>query len=154
MSISNFGSELSMEGRDMLTQHDVSDLVAGNNENINAYLDTDEFSLPMLFRVGISANMAEDFFGLSEHDWIVAIDAVHPNDNKEFMNVGSEVRLYDLIALRAGYRQLFLEDAEGGLTFGFGLQLNVLTARLFIDYASVDYGRLEKQNKFSLIFSF
>ena len=62
--------------------------------------------------------------------------------------------IYDLIALRAGYRQLFLDDVEGGFTFGFGLHFNFFMADMFLDYASVDYGRLEKQNKFSLIFSF
>ncbi len=154
MSISNFGGDLKMEGRDMLTQHDISEIFAGNNENINAHLDTDEFPLPMLFRVGISANLARDFLNFTQHDWIIAVDAVHPNDNKEFLNIGSEVKFYDLLALRIGYRQLFLQDREGGLSFGFGLHFKVLTSNLFLDYARVDYGRLEKQNKFSLIFSF
>lgn len=154
MTISNFGSDMKMSGRDMLTQHDISELYAGNNENINAHLDTEEFPLPMLFRVGLSANLTEDFFHLPQYDWILAVDAVHPNDNREFLNIGSELRVHHLLAFRAGYRQLFLADHEGGLTFGFGLHLNVMNAELFLDYASIDYGRLEKQNKFSMIFAF
>lgn len=154
MSITNFGSDMQMRGRDMLAQHDISELVAGNNENINAHLDTDEFPLPILFRVGISANLTQDFFNITEHDWILSVDAVHPNDNKEFLNVGSEIKIYDRIALRAGYRQLFLQDHEGGMALGFGLHFNIMNSDMYLDYATVDYGRLDNQNKFSLIFSF
>ncbi len=154
MSITNFGSAMQMSGRDMLIQHDINNIFEGNNENIGGHLDTDQFPLPVLFRVGISANLAEDFMALEEYDWIVTIDAIHPNDNKEYLNMGTEITIYDLFALRTGFRQLLLEDSEGGFTFGFGLHLNALGSDLNIDYANVDYGRLDKQNKFSLIFSF
>lgn len=154
MSISNFGSDMQIEGRDMLVQHDINQAFAGNNENLNAYLDTDKFPLPIVFRFGISANIAKDFLGSTEHDWIVAVDAVHPNDNKEYVNLGTEVKLYNMISLRSGFRQLLLEQREGGLTFGFGVDLNVMNINLKLDYANVDYGRLDHQNKFSLIFSF
>ncbi len=154
MSISNFGSQMKMEGRDMLVQHDISDTFEGNNENINAYMDTDQFPLPILFRVGLSANITNDFLGIEEHDWIISIDAIHPNDNKEYMNIGTELKLFDLISLRSGFRQLLLEDREGGLTLGFGLQYKVMDIDLRIDYANIDYGRLDNQNKFSLILSF
>jgi hypothetical protein len=49
---------------------------------------------------------------------------------------------------------MFLEDAEGGFTFGFGLKLKLGTYNFYLDYASIDFGRLDRQNKFSLIFSF
>ncbi len=154
MSITNFGTEMQMDGRDMLIQHDINENFEGNNENIGGHLDTDGFPLPILFRVGISANILEDFFEMQDYDWILAVDAVHPNDNREYLNTGTEVRIHDLIALRAGYRQLLLEDREGGLTLGFGLNLSLMGAAVNLDYANVDFGRLDRQNKFSLIFSF
>ena len=154
MSITNFGTEMRMQGRDMLIQHDINPDFAGNNENIGGHLDTDGFPLPILFRVGISANLLEDFFALEDYDLILAVDAVHPNDNKEYLSTGMEATIHDMIALRAGYRQVLLEDREGGLTFGFGLNLNVMGTRVNVDYANVDFGRLDRQNKFSLIFSF
>jgi hypothetical protein len=154
MSISNFGTEMKMEGRDMLTQHDVYPTYEGNNPNINAHLDTDEYPLPILFRVGISSNITKDILNIQEHDWIIAVDAIHPNDNKEYMNVGTELKLFNLIAMRAGFRQLLLEDREGGLTLGFGIQYNILDIDFKFDYANVDYGRLDHHNKFSLILSF
>ncbi len=110
MSISNFGSDMRMSGRDMLVQHDIDVLSEGNNGNINANLDTDAFPMPILFRVGVSANFTRDFLNLNNHDLIFAVDAVHPSDNKEYLNVGGEYCFKNLLALRAGYRQLFLED--------------------------------------------
>ncbi len=154
MSISNFGSGMKMSGRDLLVQHDIDPIHAGNNETINAELTTDQFPLPISFRVGISADLAKDFFGAQSHNLIVAVDAVHPNDNKEYLNVGGEYQFHKFIALRAGYRQLFLEDAEGGLTFGFGLQFKIAQFGLNLDYAAIDYGRFNYANKFSMIFSF
>ncbi len=154
MSITNFGGDMRMQGRDMLTQHDISDQIAGNNENINAHLDTDAFPLPILFRVGISANFAKDFFNMEKYDFIFAFDAVHPNDNDEYVNMGAELKLHGLFSMRAGHRQMFLENREGGFTFGFGLHITVKTMDLLLDYANIDYGRLENQNKFSLILSF
>ncbi|HOT98298.1 MAG TPA: PorV/PorQ family protein [bacterium] len=153
MSISNFGGDLRMQGRDMLVQHDIDETSNGNNGNINAQLSTDEFPLPILFRVGLSANLAADFFGLKEHDLIVAVDAIHPSDNKEYLNVGAEYTFKKFLSLRSGYRQLFLQDSEGGLTFGMGLHARVLSTDVLLDYALIDYGILDRQNKFSLILS-
>ncbi len=154
MSISNFGSDMKMEGRDMLVQHDINSSFEGNNDNINSHLDTDNFPLPILFRVGLSANIAKDFFELQDHDWIISVDAIHPNDNKEYLNMGTEVKIFNLLALRAGYRQLMLEDREGGLTFGFGINYELMNVDFKLDYANVDFGRLDHQNKFSIILSF
>ncbi|MBN2356283.1 PorV/PorQ family protein [candidate division KSB1 bacterium] len=151
MSISNFGSDMRMNGRDMLVQHDIDVLSDGNNANINANLDTDAFPMPILFRVGISANFTRDFFNLNGHDLIVAVDAVHPSDNKEYLNVGGEYCFKNLLAFRAGYRQLFLEDRQGGLTAGIGLHVKVMGYALSFDYANIDYGVLDRQNKFSFI---
>ena len=151
MSISNFGSDMRIDGRDMLVQHDIDQTSDGNNGSINAQLSTDEFPLPILFRVGISANLAEDFFGQKDHDFILAIDAIHPSDNKEYMNIGAEYVFKKFFSLRGGYRQLFLADSEGGLTMGMGLHATVLNTDVVFDYAMIDYGILDKQNKFSLI---
>ncbi|MCK9244753.1 MAG: PorV/PorQ family protein [Candidatus Marinimicrobia bacterium] len=154
MSISNFGTSMQLSGSDLLIQHDVDTRSNGNNGNINGNLATDKFNLPILFRVGISANLARDFLHLKNSDFTLAINAVHPSDNYEYLNVGSEYVLRDLIAVRAGYRQLLLEEAEGGLTFGLGLRLNLMGYKFIVDYAAVDFGRLDYLNKYSLILAF
>jgi len=154
MSISNFGTNLQLKGRDLLIQHDIDERSDGNNANINGYLASDAYSLPILFRVGVSSNLTRDFLNIRNTDFIISVDAVHPSDNYEYLNVGAEYQYRNLIALRAGYRQLYLENSEGGLTFGFGLHLDVKSFNFRVDYAAVDFGHLDRLNKFSLILSF
>ncbi len=151
MAITNFGPGMQLRGRDLLVQHDIDPVHEGNNGNINADLKTDEFSLPILFRVGASINIFRHVLGLENNDLILAMDAVHPNDNYEYMNFGLEYGFKNMIALRTGYRQSFLKDREGGLTYGLGLNLRVMGIRLMVDYALADFGRLDTLNKFSLI---
>jgi hypothetical protein len=154
MSISNFGTPLQLQGRDLLVQHDIDPGSEGNNSNVNATLSTDSYSLPIFFRFGASIDVAREILGLKRHDLIVAVDAVHPNDNREYVNAGVEYRGYDFLALRAGYRQLLLRDREGGPAFGFGLRQAFGGFGLNIDYAALDMGRLDTVHKFSLILSF
>ncbi|MFZ4621288.1 MAG: PorV/PorQ family protein, partial [Bacteroidota bacterium] len=155
MSISNFGTEMQMNGRDMLVQHDISEPIAGNNENLNAHLDADKFPLPILFRIGLSSNIAKDFLGLEEYDLIVAADAVHPNDNYEYINVGAELSLFKkLVSLRGGFRQLMLAEREGGLTLGAGVETEVNGSIINVDYAYVDLGRFDSHNKITIMLSF
>lgn len=154
MMISNFGPGMQMGGRDIQIQHDIAEGFDGNNENINGHLDTDEFPLPMQFKMGLSADLTKDFMDMPDYSWIVAVDAVHPNDNDEYLNLGTEFGLYERFFLRTGYRKLFLKDSLGGLSFGGGAKVDVLGFNLAIDYANVDFGRLDHQNKFSLTLSF
>ena len=160
MSISNFGSGMQLSGQDLLLQVDVDPTSAGNNESTNANLETDEFPLPILFRVGLASNITRDFLGLNNHDLIVEINAVHPNDDHEYINLGMEYEAFGTVAVRAGYRKMFLggemfpEDSQGGLNLGAGVNLNVSGFNLRLDYARADYGILDFQNKFTLLLTF
>lgn len=151
MSISNFGPGLQLQGRDLLVQHDIDPNSDGNNGNINADLKTDQFSLPILFRVGISSDVLKDIFHVKNNHLILAMDAIHPNDNFEYMNFGAEYAFKSVIFLRTGYRHEFLRDREGGLTYGFGLNLGIKGVGVHLDYALADFGRFDTLNKFSLI---
>ncbi len=154
MSISNFGTSMKQDGWDLLVQHDIDDGVDGNNENINASLGTDEFKLPIFFRVGISNNITRDLLGIEDHDLILAVDAVHPNDNLEYLNVGAEYNMMNMIKLRMGHRQLLLDNAEGGLSFGGGIHYDFPGFSMDLDYAALDFGRLDFTNKFTLLLTF
>jgi len=153
MNISNFGTKMQMTGRDMLIQSDVDPLVNGNNPNINANLATDEYDMPLMFRVGVSMDLLK---GAANSNFIVALDAIHPNDDVESLNVGGQYIFNKMFALRAGYNSMFAgEDSEPGLSFGAGLSYNLLNqAELVIDYAYLDFGVLENIQKFTLGISF
>jgi hypothetical protein len=147
MSMANFGTKMEMGGKDTRVFHDVDQGLSGHNEAIIAHLDTDIWELPLNFRVGV----AMDLLTGDPLRWTVAVDALHPNDNNEAINLGSEVMWNDLVALRGGYKAVGREDSEEGLTFGGGIQYP-LTVRnaVKIDYAYSDWGRLDYVHRFSL----
>ena len=152
MSITNYGTKMRMDGRDMLIQTDIDPSVSGNNQNINANLQTDAFDLPLLFRVGVSVDVLKGLWG---SNLIVSVDALHPNDDVESVNVGAEYTYKGLVALRCGYKSLFSRDSEEGLCFGGGLQYRVVgTTAVHLDYAWGDFGVLKDIQKFSVGMSF
>ena len=133
MSITNYGTKMQMDGRDLLIQHDISDPIEGNNPNINARLTTDAYDIPLLFRFGLSMNVLEKN---SKNDLYLAVDALHPNDDKESVNVGFEYVHNKLFFLRAGYKSLFLKDNEEGLCAGAGFAFDIPgLGPLMLDYA-------------------
>ena len=85
--------------------------------------------------------------------WIftIGVDALHPNDNAESMNIGAEYKLLNLIALRAGYKSLFLDNSEEGLTLGVGLTYDFAPGLgFFLDYAYQDFGILDYTQHFAI----
>ena len=146
-SISNFGSEMTLSGKDLLVQHDIDQQIEGNNDEILASLNTDSYPLPLLFRIGLAA----DIIDMEDHVFTIAVDALHPNDNDESLNVGAEYVLYDLIALRGGYKSLFLDNSEEGFTLGVGLKYTFAPGLgLYIDYAYQEFGVLDNTQHFTL----
>lgn len=151
MSISNFGTKMRLEGRDTIVQHDIDPTKAGNNDKIRAHLDTEKWSLPLMFRVGVAMELMQT----SANRLTVAVDAMHPNDNVEAVNLGAEYSLGDIVFLRAGYKSLFMTDSEEGLTLGAGLAYRFFgRARVYLDYAYADFGVLDNVQRFSAAISF
>lgn len=138
MSISNFGPKMQMSGRDALVQHDPAPFIDGNNPNINAYYEMDRWSLPLLFRLGVAMDVLQTDFMTTT----VAMDAIHPNDNSEYVNLGVELKFLNNIYLRGGYKSLFNNRFTEGATGGAGVRLDLPTgAAIMVDYSytSVQY---------------
>lgn len=147
MSISNFGTDMRMEGSDLLKSHDVDPEALGHNETIPAKLKTADWPLPLLFRVGV----AMDVIDAGPHRLTLALDALRPSDNTEILNVGGEIMIQNMISLRAGYKSLFRRESEEGLTLGCGLNLPLgpgFTGQF--DYTYADFGLFEEIQMFSL----
>ena len=117
MNISNFGTEMRMDGKDLLQPVDVDPGNAGNNENITALFQTKQWPLPLIFCVGLAADPIRNAFGR----WTIAIDALHPNNNNSYVNLGTEFSWKETLFLRTGYSSLFKSNAEEGLILGFGV---------------------------------
>lgn len=145
-SVSNFGPRMKYSGRDLFIDYDFDPDKFGDNDNLPAELRTDSYQLPTIFRFGISYPVRFN----ENNSLLVAIDAKHPSDNEESLNVGVEWMILNKFALRGGYRDLFLEDSEGGLVLGAGMQFDYYNYRLSFDYAWADYGRLNETHRFTL----
>ena len=139
-SISNFGSKLQMEGRDVLFNRDINQTNEGGPRNVPAEFVLGKYEIPLTFRIGL----AMDLWNQSDIRVTAAADATHPNDNTEYVNGGLEVSYSEVLFGRIGYKSTFLRDSEQGLTWGVGLHYKIINdVDIKIDYAFADYGRLK-----------
>ena len=150
-SFSNFGPKMQMSGRDIVFSADPTPGQSGVVEIVNSEYLMDRHPLPLLFRIGLSW----DALRTANHTFALSTDAAHPNDNYEYLNFGAEYDFRNLIALRAGYRNLFAADSEQGLTMGGGMNIRLDgSLRIRVDYAWADFGRLEQTHWFTVDLGF
>ena len=89
MSMSNFGGDLKFEGSDLEVRQQ-SDPNFPLSRFAPAYMRTSGYPLPVNFQVGLGIDVYKsDFIKV-----IGEIDAVHPNDNKERIQIGSQVSVF------------------------------------------------------------
>jgi len=151
-SLSNFGTPMKLEGRDTRFFIRVDETKLGSNESIPTNIEMDTWDLPLVFRIGVSTYI----FQTDQYSFLLAADAVNPNNNYQSMNVGAQFSFMDYLFVRAGYNDLFLQDSEGGFTFGVGVNSKMLfsDATAGFDYAYRDFGRLENVHIFSFNIKF
>lgn len=151
-SIYNFGTNMQMTGPDLRQFHPIDPTKLGSNQNIPEDIETNSWPLPLNFQFGL----ATDIINSDDNKLTLAVDALHPSDNYESMNVGGEYSFKKFIYFRLGYQSLFLKDREGGASAGVGLRYEIPYSNLTlsVDYAYNDYGRLNSTNTFSLFIGF
>jgi len=149
-SISNFGTRAKFDGRDLRIQYDQNPNVFGDNNSLPGELFTDDFPLPIIFRVGLGYPV---LIG-DENTLTLAVDAFHPSDNTESISMGGEWGYDDIFFLRGGYQNMFLQDSEVGLTLGAGLHYMMDTYAVSFDYGWADHGRLESTHRLTIGISF
>ncbi len=151
-AITNYGTKMQMTGQDLLIQHDPDPTRNGNNANVDAYYSTDQFELPLRLQIGLS----KEFTFMDDQTFTIAVDGIHPNDNSQYINVGGELSLFkNMVSLRAGYKTLFLQDTQEGLTLGFGLHYDGLQFfDISVDYAYQKFQYLGNTHSFGVILDF
>lgn len=149
-SLSNFGTRGKFDGTDLRVLYDQSPSTYGDNGNLPADLLTQDYPLPVMFRVGVGmpVNLDED------NSIMLAADAFHPSDNTESISFGGEYTFDHIISLRAGYQNLFQQDSEVGLTLGAGIQYKLSGSLFTFDYAWASFGRLKDTHRIAVGFSF
>ncbi len=155
MSVSNYGSQMRYGGIDLLHPIDILPEEAGNFKNVPGQFHTQGWELPLIFRLGVSLNAIKT----DRQHLVVSVDALHPNNNSESVNVGLEQTFHLTntfrFSLRAGYKALFMEESEFGLTLGSGMEMLLLGNRTVrLDYAYRSMGLLGRTDSFGLAVTF
>ena len=145
-SISNFGPDLSLDGKNLTNIID-PDQVNQGVDNIPVTYNTDSHPLPQIFRFGLAYRLALP----ANSALVTAVDLTHPTGSTESVNPGLEYSFNDLLFLRAGYQNLFERDSIKGLTLGGGIQYRLRDrSRVVFDYAWSDWDILRQAHRFSL----
>ncbi len=150
-SISNFGTKMKLEGRNTYFNVDPNNNPNSGPNNIPAEYRLSYYDIPLSFRVGLAMEVIKSqLLTLT-----TSVDAVHPNDNTEYLNLGLELNFNNYFFARTGYKSLFLRDSEQSLTFGFGLNYPVFNdIGLSLNYGFADYGRLKNVQFLDLVVRF
>lgn len=109
--------------------------------------ETDQFELPLTFRIGISMDVMDLIDENTDaHSLLVSIDALHPRSYPEQVNVGLEYVFMKTFLIRSG---MFFNRDEENMTFGFGIHKFGFS----IDYAYTPYGVFNNVQRFTFKFA-
>lgn len=86
------------------------------------------FSPPLTFKLGLSMNLLDLFDSQTNSSLLAALDAIHPRDYTERINLGLEYNYLGLFQVRGGYR--FNYD-EANYTAGAGVRYSLASGMLF-----------------------
>lgn len=148
-SITNFGTKMQAGGP--LVRVDIDPSQAGNNESVTATLATDRFDMPLTMRVGL----ATEVYQQAGTRLTLAVDALSPSASGQHLNLGAEVGVFnDLLALRGGYQELFLDGSPRSFTLGGGLRYRFGELNLAADYAYEAFEFFDGVNRFTVALEF
>lgn len=180
MSVSNFGSDMKLDGPDLETAADVDDDNQGNRLT-PVSLKTERWPLPLIVRMGIRTDLLGGINAarqMGPHRLSLLVNASDPVDHFIRLHLGLEYVWGDILFLRMGkkingldrsplgddplsnrYKDAFVEfplrDETGalsldGLAFGFGIRYS----RMGMDYALSNFGLLEYVHQVGINMSF
>ncbi|MBN2572268.1 MAG: PorV/PorQ family protein [Ignavibacteriales bacterium] len=109
----------------------------------------EEFQLPLTFQVGVSMDMLDLFPSIDPkmHSFLLSVDAAHPRDFDEQLNIGCEYSFMDMVALRAGYT--YPAD-ERDFTFGAGVMKELSGLLIGVDYSYSPFGVFDNVHRISV----
>jgi hypothetical protein len=105
--------------------------------------ENEGFQLPLLFSIGISANL----FDLINHpqsnqELLIAVDWTHPRSHPEQLKIGAEYVFSKILSLRAGYVS---GNDENSFTYGVG----VSSFGIEVDYSYIPFGIFNNVQQFT-----
>jgi hypothetical protein len=141
--LSNFGSNMRLDGLDLETN-----VSTDNNKQVEARLKTYSWPLPLIFRVGLAADVISTKF----HRLTLSADVYDPRDFKARENLGFEYAIRSMFFIRGGYKLGYDEDSfSAGVGFNYRVKG---VGKLLFDYSYSDMGRLDTITRFTIGLSF
>lgn len=114
--------------------------------------EDESFQLPLTFKIGMAMDVLDLYGAVNKktHALLVSVDAVHPRDYYEQVNLGLEYLFLKTFALRAGYST---PNDEHGFSAGVGLQQSYQNYMIALDYAYTPFGVFDAVHRFSVHFA-
>jgi hypothetical protein len=145
MSLSNLGGRMKLAGSGLQVQYSLNPDYP--TKVTTADLSTEEWDIPLYFRLGI----ATDILTNETMRWHMTAEVMDSRDYNYRFSLGSEVGFFKRYFLRGGYK--FMYDEED-LTLGAGVNIDFSWAQVRLDYAFANYGVFDNSQRFSFIFAF
>ncbi|MDP4117434.1 MAG: PorV/PorQ family protein [Bacteroidota bacterium] len=112
------------------------------NFGTNTKFINSEFKMPVMLRIGAAAEVYQN----DDNKVTLIVEALHPTDSNEKLNVGTEIELMKVFTLRAGYKFFYDEEKY---SFGIGLKPPV-DMPVYLDFSYANYNRLGNLLRFTL----
>ncbi len=146
ITLSNFGSSMQFTGQDLTVNFPVPG--SPTNKNIPADLETESWSLPLFFQLGVTTNI----INTDSYKFSMSAAIVDSRDYTTRYNVGGEFEILKALSLRGGYR---FNNNESNFSAGVGINVKTDFAGLIhFDYALTQFQYLNSVQQFSLSFNF
>jgi|TARA_B110000914_G_C15509198_1_gene469864 hypothetical protein len=137
-SLTNFGKQASPSGN-----YPKNLLDSGSGSEIVEVTSYEKFSPPTLFRVGVAFDPIQKI----NHKVSYSLQLNHPVDNAEYIATGLEYSFVNLLFLRSGYK---FNKKEENYTVGIGLNINIGSYNLKVDYGYANFDHLSDPKRFSI----
>lgn len=151
MSMANFGTDMRLAGPNLRRAISADPSVGGSNPRIGASLEVDDWPMPLVFRVGVSALP----FETADQRLLVTFGGNAPSDQAQSASFGAEYAYRDLIFIRGGWREAFGYGGDDGWTLGFGLRYTFSPQLAgYFDYSFQNYEPFGTPQMFTLGLTF
>ena len=149
-SISNFGLNMMLEGKDLYQKIDLDPESNGNNETIVAKIKTEEWPLPLFLRIGISKtyDISTKISAMYTSDFII------PSDDAETFSNGLELMINEIFALRFGFTSTLNDYNDNHFSAGFGVNLAPQKNPILINYTFQNRSLLGQISSIGISFGF
>lgn len=121
--------------------------IAGTIQNfgVDSKYIGDSFKMPIIFKIGMAGEVIGEYDQPTRLS--LMIEALHPSDSPEKLNVGVEYTYKNILSLRGGYKLNYDEE-----NFTFGLGLNGSNARIPVnfDISYLNFNRLGSVVRFGI----